>query len=218
MEREDLRRAAASWMLLGCAIRCNADQRGNRRERCPPAKRHYAWLRSMPQQAEEPPEGPRVRDGIPIEHGPNGAQRRAGGRPADRCERISLRCAPSPRREIHQHRTCLAKVAVAGAPVWRGEGAAREGALARYEPLPLPLPGDIQEGIAGAAAGAVAGAAAAAFGFALRAFFFGAAAFFFLAATTFLVFFAFLAFAFDFFAFFAMFDLPIALAIGPTLM
>ena len=115
--------------------------------------------------------------------------------------------------------TGLAKVAVAGAPVWRGEGAAREGALARYEPLPLPLPGVIQEGIAGVAAGAAAGAAAA-FGFALRAFafFFGAAAFFFLAATTFLTFFAFLAFAFDFFAFFAMFDLPIALANGPNLM
>jgi hypothetical protein len=138
-------------------------------------------------------------------------------RPADRCGRISVRCAPSPRREIHHGRTGLAKVAVAGAPVWRGEGAAREGALARYEPLPLPLPGVIQEGIVGVAAGAAAGAAAA-FGFALRAFFFGAAAFFFLAATTFLTFFAFLAFAFDFFAFFAMFDLPIALANGPNLM
>ena len=113
----------------------------------------------------------------------------------------------------------------AGAPIRRGEGAAREGALARYEPSLLlpPLPGVIHEGIAGAAAGAGAGAAAAAFGFALRAaaFFFGAAAFvFFLAATTFLTFFAFafLAFAFDFFAFFAMFDLPIAVANGPTLM
>src|SRR5215467_3844198 len=128
-----------------------------------------------------------------MEHGPNGAQRRTGETCRSmRAHQRSLRSIPPPGNSPAPNGP--GEGLHASAPIRRGEGAAREGALARYEPSLLlpPLPGVIHEGIAGAAAGAGAGAAAAAF--------------------------AFLAFAFDFFAFFAMFDLPIAVANGPNLM
>jgi hypothetical protein len=71
--------------------------------------------------------------GVLVEHGPDGAQRRCRTKPADRCERISIRCAPSPRRKTNpglqmttQKTTSrdLAEVSIDGAP-GRGEGAAR---------------------------------------------------------------------------------------------
>src|SRR5262245_30769707 len=79
--------------------------------------------------SEKPPEGPRARGLFPIEHGPDGAQRWAGRETCRsmRAHQHSLRSIPPPGNSPAPNGQ--AKVAVRGAPVWRGEGAAREGAL-----------------------------------------------------------------------------------------